>query len=92
MRNKLLYQGQYGFRDNKSTEHDSVEMMDRINSAMDWKTMSIIVFMDLSKDFDSLNHVILLDKLYCYGMRETSLIRLENYFSNTNRYVEIYSF
>ena len=63
--------------------------MDRIISAMDRKTLPITIFMDLSKAFDTLNHNILLDKLYHYGIRGTALCRFKDYLTNRQKYVEI---
>ena len=85
---KLLHEGQYGFRENHSTELASVELMDRIISAVDRKTLPITIFMDLSKAFDTLNHNIL-DKLYHYGIRETALCWFKDHLTNRQQYVEI---
>ena len=63
--------------------------MDRIISAMDRKTLPITIFMDLSKAFDTLNHNILLDKLYHYGIRGTALCWFKDYLTNRQQYVEI---
>ena len=52
MCNKLLHEGQYGFRESHSTELVSIELVDRVISAMDRKTLPIFIFMDLSKAFD----------------------------------------
>ena len=70
-----------------STELASVELMDRIISAMDRKTITI--FMDLSKAFVTLNHNTLLDKLYHYGIRETALCWFKDYLTNRQQYLEI---
>ena len=89
MCNKLLHEGQYGFRENHSTELASVELMDRMISAMDRKTLTISIFMDLSKVFDTLNHDLLLDKLYDYGIRGTALCWFKDCLTNRQQYAEI---
>ena len=61
-KNKLFYAGQFGFREKHSTELATLELMDRIISALDQKHLPLSIFMDLSKAFDTLNHEILLKK------------------------------
>ena len=81
--NGLFYDGQYGFRENHSTEMATVELIDRIISALDDKQLPISIFMDLSKAFDTLNHDILLDKLTYYGVEGTALQWFDSYFYPT---------
>ena len=61
--NNYFHDGQYGFREKHSTELATVELMDRIIAALNEKFLPILIFMDLSKAFDTLDHVILLAKL-----------------------------
>ena len=43
----------------------------------------------MSKAFDSLNHDILLKKLYCYGIRGVNLLWFKNYLVNRQQFVSI---
>ena len=61
--NKLFYPSQYGFREGHSTEMAALELTDRIRQDIDTKHISLAIFMDLSKAFDTLDHTILLSKL-----------------------------
>ena len=61
--NKLFYDSQYGFRPNHCTEQATLELTDRIISAMDNNDVPIGIFLDLSKAFDAIDYNILLQKL-----------------------------
>ena len=71
--NNLFYDSQYGFRPGHSTEYAAIEISDRIISAMDKNKIPLNIYLDLSKAFDTLDHAILLDKLFHYGIRGNPL-------------------
>ena len=87
--NKLLFDAQYGFRDEHSTELASIELIDRILSDLDNKKNPVAVYMDLSKAFDTLDHKILLHKLRYYGVNGAALSWFNSYLTNRLQYVEI---
>ena len=58
-------------------------------NALEKKEITIGLFLDLSKAFDSLDHHILLDKLYCYGMRGIVYKWFQSYLDNRKQYVSI---
>ena len=88
-KNKLFYKGQYGFRDEHSTELAALELVDRLHSDMDNKEIPIAIYMDLSKAFDTLDHTILLHKLKHYGVHGSALSWFHSYLNNRYQYVEI---
>ena len=60
--NKLLSNSQHGFRPNLSTETALLKVTDKIYHNIDNKKVSLLILLDLSKAFDSVNHKILLKK------------------------------
>ena len=64
----LIDKGQYGFRENHSTELAITSIYDELLSNLDNKLITCSLFLDLSKAFDCCDHEILLDKLYHYGI------------------------
>ena len=60
----VLYQNQFGFRQGHSTHHALITLVDKIKKSLDNGDIVIGVFLDLKKAFDTVNHKILLKKLY----------------------------
>ena len=52
-----------------STSHALMDLVEEITSSIDAKKISIGVFIDLKKAFDTANHTLLIDKLEYYGIR-----------------------
>ena len=64
--NKMLYKHQFGFRKSHSKNHAIISLVEKVNNAMDSGKISIDVFLDLRKAFDTVDHCILLNKLFKY--------------------------
>ena len=88
-RNDILHPAQFGFRKNHSTHMALLNLYDKIAAASDNNDYAIGVFIDLSKAFDTLNHSILLNKLYHYGVRGITLDWFSSYLSNRSQSVSV---
>ena len=63
-------------------------LTDRIISAMDKNKIPLNIYLDLSKAFDTLDHAILLDTLFHYGIRGNPLKLISSYLENRQQFVE----
>jgi hypothetical protein len=88
-RNKILYEHQYGFQRQKSTEHSIIHALNFINKAMNENKYNVGVFFDLKKAFDVCSHDILLMKLSRMGISGTALNWFRSYLENRSQKVDI---
>uniref|UniRef100_A0A672G3Z8 Reverse transcriptase domain-containing protein n=1 Tax=Salarias fasciatus TaxID=181472 RepID=A0A672G3Z8_SALFA len=86
---KILSPSQYGFRANHSTATALMELTEEITNAMDNKQFLVSIFVDLQKAFDTLDHEILLQKLYKYGIRGVAHQWVASYLKDRSQFVEV---
>ena len=87
--NNIIYNLQFGFRQQYSTSHALINITENIRKALDDGNIGCGVFVDLQKAFDTVDHQILLAKLNHYGIRGVSNDWFKSYLSNRHQYVSI---
>ena len=86
-----LYQSQYGFRTSHFYQNAISELIGSILKDQEENKLTIGVFIDLSKAFDTLSHDILLRKLQKYGIRGTPLKWFESYLEDRSIRIKVNS-
>ena len=87
--NNIIYDLQFGFRQQYSIPHALVNITENIRKTLDDGNIGCGVFVDLQKAFDAVDHQILLAKLNHYGICGVSNDWFKSYLSNCNQYVSI---
>ena len=81
--NNIIYDLQFGFRQQYSTSPALINITENIRKALDNGNIGCGVFVDLQKAADAVDHQILLAKLNHYDW----FIVIQSYLSNRNQYV-----
>jgi exonuclease III len=85
----LVSAKQFGFQRELSTSDAVIEMLEYIYSSLNDKEHCLSVFVDLRKAFDTVNHEILLQKMYRYGVRGLALDWFTDYLRDRSQRVRI---
>ena len=80
--NNILNDRQFGFRKDNSTTYLMLELFDYIYNSKEKGKRPAIIFLDIKKAFDTVNHDILLKKLKHYGINGTVFKWFQSYLSN----------
>ena len=83
----IFFASQYGFRQKHSTVNAVCEFTAHTLNSLDENKSTLGVFLDLSKAFDTINHDLLLKKLYYYGICGIALEWFKSYLCNRKQYV-----
>lgn len=80
--NNLFTKQQFGFRKNKNTTLGILNLVSDIMDAFDDQGYDAVLFCDLSKAFDCVDHGILLQKLGAYNFQEDTIELLKSYLTD----------
>ena len=89
---KCIYELQFGFRSNHSTNHALIRLTENIREALDKGHYTCGIFIDLQKAFDTVDHQILLKKMEHYGIRGKANEWFRSYLTDRQQYVSINGF
>ena len=87
--NNILNKWQSGFRPGYSTETAMTYVTDLLLTEMDSIKLTGVVFLDLKKAFDTVDHALLLTKLRNYGIRGDELSWFTSYLTDRTQSVSL---
>ena len=82
-----MYSKQFGFRKAHSTSHAIITLVEKVSRVLDSGKIIVGVFLDLKKAFDTVDHDILLNKLYAYGIRDNIYDWFKSYLTDRKQFV-----
>lgn len=88
----IFCHNQHGFRPNRSTSSAVLVLTQHLYRALHESKIAVVVYLDIKKAFDTVNHSILLYKLHQYGFRGKMSELFNSYLSNRKQCVVINDF
>ena len=88
-KHKLISDRQCGFLKEKSTDAVIARLSKLIYNNIKCSKPAIVTYLDYSKAFDTIEHVILLNKLYNMGIRGVCLCLIKSYLQDRRQVVKV---
>jgi hypothetical protein len=90
--NNILITEQFVFRQSKSTDNAAFKLTNCVLKSINQKMRVGVIFCDLAKAFDCVNHEILLATLHYYGIQGTVANWFKSYLTNRKQKTALKSF
>ena len=87
----IISLSQFGFQKNKSTTDAILHLLEFIYPNINSSKITLNILIDLRKAFDTVNHKLLIRKLFMYGIRGVPQLWFESYLENRYQYVSVES-
>ena len=78
-KNNALYELQHGFREKRSCETQLIQLIEDLGRQLSLGKQTDLVLLDFSKAFDKVNHLKLLYKLSCFGVKGNTLNWIQSF-------------
>ena len=85
--NQIIFKYQFGLMQGHSIQQAIISLVEKITRSLDSRDIVIVIFLDLKKAFDTVNHRIMIRKLYAYGIRGSILNWFISYLEDRSHYV-----
>ena len=90
--NGLMNKSQHGFRERHSTITQLLCYLDSIMSILEEGKSVDVIYLDFSKAFDKVDHVILLKKVESFGIKGKTLVWIKSFLTNRQQQVKVGNF
>ena len=88
----IIIEEQHGFREKRSTETNLLIIQNYLIDKIESNSQVDVIYTDFAKAFDTVSHIILLQKLKCLGIHGIFLEWIKNYLTNRKQKVRYKSF
>ena len=86
-KHNALYELQHGFRENRSCETQLIQLVEDLGRQLTLGKQTDLVLLDFSKAFDKVNHLKLLYKLACFGIKWNTLKWIQSFLTGRTQTV-----
>ena len=78
-KHNVLYELQHGFREKRSCETQLIQLVEDLGRQLSLGKQTDLILLDFSKAFDKVNHLKLLYKLSCFGVKGNTLNWIQSF-------------